>query len=262
MRVTLPAGAYLIVEDSEGRASKTSIKGCEGVVGVKAAALMDDGSVTYAPVTACEEREALMREVRGKAFSTLVAGERGLAQVGEGSVATPAPTSLGRVRRFEHQHLGHILGFALSRSGGDVESVWGEYPGDALRHAPLALLKKVGGVEEVLWGVALGGQADVEEFVSGLALGMGGGEARIRLGRGALQALTLALRRGGVRHVVSEGVVVIGSVMDVLVPYREPGGRWVEPVEFGGDVTHAAVTVEIGSQYPLIVGYLGWYLAK
>ncbi len=263
MRVTIPAGAYLIIEDDEGRAAKKAVMGCEGVEGVRAAVLSDDGSVLFTSVLSCEEKEASMVMVRGRAFSTLVMRLNDLVLKGEGLAATPAPTALGRVRRFEYQHLAHVLGFALARSRGEgIENAWREYPGHAVEHAPKALLEKVGGVEEVLWGVALGGQADIEEFVSGLALGMGDAVARIGVSDGALQALTLALRRGGVRHSIGEGGVVIESVMDALISYREEGGVWVEPFEPREKVGKRAIVLVTDSRHPMIVGYIGWYLAK
>lgn len=262
MVATIPVGAYLIVLDDEGRAAKAVVSGCGDIEGRPVAVLASDGSVRYEEVRACEEVEAVMREVRGEAFEALEPEGGGLL-TRDGKAVTPAPTSLGRVRRFEHQHLAHVLGFALGRSGGDgLEDAWGEYPGDAVRHAPKALLRKVGGVGAVLWGVALGGQADVEEFISGLVLGMGRGGARVRLERDALQALTLVLRRGGVRHRIIDGEVVIGSVIDALVPHREAGNVWFEPIEYGGEGSGSGVAITAGFGDPLIVGFVGWYLVK
>lgn len=262
MMLVLPTSTYLVARGEEGYATKLLLSSCEGVPR-KEIAYMKDGDVEYAPIMRCEESSANFKVVKGRAFSALISKESGLVLTDDGSAVTPAPVSLGRVRRFEHQHLAHVLGFALARSGGgDIEGAWIKYPGDAVKHAPVALLEEVGGVEEVLWGIALGGSADVEGFVSGLAIGMGGTGVRIRLDRGALQALTLILRRGGVKHRVVEGEVIIESVMDVLIPYRGAGGRWVEPVEHGDGVMHGSIMLEVATDHPLIVGYVGWYLAK
>jgi len=261
--LALPKGTYLIISNG-GYPAKAIVNGCTSVEGLEAAHVRE-GSVEYSPITRCEEATAEFINVSGEAFTAPVRGVEDLVLSAEGFATTPALPRLGRVRRFEHQHLTHLLGFALARSGGEgVEDVWGEYPGDAKRHAPIKLLERVGGVGAALWGVALGGSADVEEFVSGLALGMGSSGTRIRLDRDSAQALTLILRRGGVRHKVDGEEVVIRSVMDVLVPHREGWGVWREPIKVRASerVVLDAVLIETGSSSPLLAGYVGWYLLK
>lgn len=257
----LPKGSYVIVSDG-GYPSRAVLTGCSALEGAEVAHLRG-GSVEYAPVTGCGELSTDLAMVSGKAFEAPVRGLGDLPLTGGGEALTPAPERLGRVRRYGHQHFAHILGYALARSGGEgVEEVWSQYPGDAKKHAPLYLLKAVGGVEGILWGVALGGAADVEEFVSGLAMGAGPSGTRIRLGRDALQALTLALRRGGVRHELRGGEVVIRSPNDILIPHREGGCVWREPVEVGGRERLEALAIRTGGAGALVAGYLGWYLLR
>lgn len=259
MRVALPIGTYLVSREGEYE-TRLVVEGCKGLEG-KEAAFMGGAGLEYTRIIACEPLTTRFKLVKGEAFSALIEDESDLVWAGDGRAVTPTLQTLGKVRRFEYQHLAHILAFALARSGGEgIEEVWDKFPGDATKHAPIALLRKVGGVAEVLWGVALGSSVDVVVFLSGLARGMDKDGARIRLDRESLQAFTFILRRGGVRHFIEVNDVVIRSVMDVLAPHKDNELGWVEQVRVGGEEVREAVLVEVEGHHPIIAGYVGWYL--